>query len=57
MPVVQALVEAACDPRPGGARDCWLFIDVVCATAAAAVTMICEGVTKARDKPIVAHSM
>jgi hypothetical protein len=57
MPVVQALVEAASDPRPGGARDCWLFIDAVCATAAAAVTTICEGVTMARDKPIVAHSM
>ncbi len=36
-----------------------LFIDAVCATAAAAVTTICEGVTMAmaRDKPVVAASM
>jgi hypothetical protein len=40
----------------GWVRDCWLFIDAVCALAAAAVTTICEGVTMARDKPIFAHS-
>jgi hypothetical protein len=44
-------------PTAGGARDCWLFIDAVCATAAAAVMTICEGVTMARDKPVVAASM
>jgi hypothetical protein len=43
-------------PTAGGARDCWLFIDAVCATAVAAVTTICEGVTMARDNPIFAHS-
>jgi hypothetical protein len=44
-------------PTAGGARDCWLFIDAVCATAAAAVLRICEGVTMAGDKPIVGASM
>jgi hypothetical protein len=34
-----------------------LFSDAVCATAAAAVTMICEGISMARDKPVVAASM
>jgi hypothetical protein len=29
----------------------------VCATAAAAVATICEGVAMARDKPVVAASM
>jgi hypothetical protein len=41
----------------GGARNCLLLIDAVCATAAAAVTTICEGVTMARDKPVVVASM
>ena len=58
--VVQALVEACATQHAmsmaGGARYCLLFIDAVCATAAAAVTTICEGVNMARDKPIVAHS-
>jgi hypothetical protein len=44
-------------PTAGGARDWWLFINAVCATAAATVTTICEGITMARDKPIVAASM
>ena len=44
-------------PMTGGARDYWLFIDAVYTTAAAAATTICEGVTMARDKPIVAASM
>jgi anti-sigma-K factor RskA len=44
-------------PTAGGARDCWRFIDAVCATAVAAVTTICEGVTRAGDKPVVAASM
>jgi hypothetical protein len=44
-------------PTAGGARDCSLLIDAVCATAAAAVTTICEGVTMAGDKPVVAASM
>jgi hypothetical protein len=44
-------------PTAGGAHDCWRFIDLVCATAVAAVTTICERVTMARDKPIVAVSM
>jgi hypothetical protein len=44
-------------PTAGGARDCWRFIDAVCATAVAAVTRICEGVTMARDKPVFASSM
>ena len=44
-------------PTADGARDCLLFIDAVCATAAAAVTTICEGVSMARDKPVVAASM
>jgi hypothetical protein len=44
-------------PMAGGARDCWLFIDAVCATAAALVATICKGVTMARDKPVVAASM
>jgi hypothetical protein len=44
-------------PMAGGAQYCWRFIDAVCATAAAAVTTICEGITMARDKPIVAASM
>ena len=59
--VVPALVEARTGqhetPTAGGARDCLLFINAVCATAAAAVTMICDGVAMARDKPIVAVSM
>jgi hypothetical protein len=59
--VVPALVEACTAqhemPTAGGARDCLLFIDAVCATAAAAVMTICEGVTMARDKPIVAATM
>jgi hypothetical protein len=41
----------------GGARDCRLFIDAMCATAVAAATAICEGVSMARDKPVVAASM
>jgi hypothetical protein len=44
-------------PMAGGARCCWLFIDAVCATAVAAVTTICEGVTMVRDKPVIAASM
>jgi hypothetical protein len=44
-------------PIEGGARDRWLLIDSVCATVAAAVTTICEGVTMAGDKPVVAASM
>jgi hypothetical protein len=44
-------------PMAGRAQYCWRFIDAVCATAAAAVTTICEGITMARDKPIVAASM
>jgi hypothetical protein len=44
-------------PTAGGARDRWLSIDAVCATAAAAATTICEGVTMARDKPVFASSM
>jgi hypothetical protein len=44
-------------PTAGWARDCWRFIDAVCATAAAAVTTICEVVTMAGDKPIFASSM
>ena len=44
-------------PMAGGARDCWLLIDAVCATAAAAMTTISKGVTMARDKPAVAHFM
>jgi hypothetical protein len=44
-------------PTAGGARDCLLFIDAVCATAVAAVTTICEGVPMAGDKPVVAASM
>jgi hypothetical protein len=59
--VVQALEEACTAqhtmPMEGGARDCWPFIDAVCATVAATVTTICEGVTMAGDKPMVAASM
>jgi hypothetical protein len=44
-------------PTTGGARDCWLLIDEVCATAVAALTTICEGVTTAGDKPMVAAAM
>jgi hypothetical protein len=44
-------------PTAGGARDCRLFIDAVCATAVAAVTTICEVVTMAGDKPVFAGSM
>jgi hypothetical protein len=44
-------------PMAGGAQHCLLFIDAVCATAAAAVTTICEGVAMAGDKPAVAASM
>ncbi len=59
--VVQALVEACTaqheTPMAGGARDRWLFLDAECATAVAAVTTICEGVTMAGDKPVVAASM
>jgi hypothetical protein len=43
-------------PTAGGARDYWRFIDAVCATAVAAATTICEGVTMARDKPVAAAS-
>ncbi len=59
--VVPALVDACTAqhkmPTAGGARDCLLFIDAVCATAAAVVTTICKGVSMARDKPVVAASM
>jgi hypothetical protein len=41
----------------GGARDFRLFIDAVCATAAAAVMTICEGVSMVGDKPTVTASM
>jgi hypothetical protein len=59
--VVPTLVEACTGqdemPTTGGARDCWLLIDTVSATAVAALTTICEGVTTAGDKPMVAASM
>jgi hypothetical protein len=59
--VVPALVEACTAehtmPMESGARDRLLCSDAVCATAAAAVTTICEGITMARDKPVVAASM
>ncbi len=58
--VVSDLVEACTAqhamPMASGARDCLLLINAVCATAAA-VTTIWEGITMARDKPIVAASM
>jgi hypothetical protein len=44
-------------PMAGGVRDYLLLIDAVCATAVAAATTICEGVSMARDKPVVAASM
>jgi hypothetical protein len=54
-------LESSQEPPPekpmAGARDCLLFIDAVCVTAAAAVATICEGVGLARDKPVVAASM
>ena len=55
--LVEACTAQHAMPMASGARDCLLFINAVCATAAAAVTTICEGITMARDKPIVAASM
>jgi hypothetical protein len=41
----------------GGTRAWWLFSGAVCATAAAAATTICEGITIARNRPTVANFM
>ncbi len=57
MPSCQRVRAQHAMPTAGGARDRWLSIDAVCATAAAAATTICEGVTMARDKPVFASSM
>ena len=50
-------VRHSMPPMAGGAQDCRLIIDAMCATAAAVVTTISKGVTMTRDKPIIAHSM
>ena len=55
--VVPACTEQHEMPMAGGARHCRLLIDAVCATAVAAATTICEGISIARDKPVVAASM
>jgi hypothetical protein len=55
--VVPACKAQRAMPMAGGARDCWLLIDAVCATAIAVLTTICEGVTMAGDKPVFAASM
>jgi hypothetical protein len=44
-------------PTAGGAQHCWILLDALYTTAAAAATTICEGVTMARDKPILTYFM
>ncbi len=41
----------------GGTRPWWLFRDAMCEAVAAAVTIICEGVTIGTSRPVGANFM